>query len=169
MPNKDSTLTIGPRLNIISKDLYNKFIQETGSDITYTRFRTILVKSMSVMRSKMINNVMGLKLPYELGFAVVSRFKPDKLRRGIDWKRSKEYGTRVYFVDTAYGYKPRYNWLTSKMSKCKFITLYKFIPDREIIRGVGRVMAKGKEYNEFGHDYFRMRSISVNLTKLTDG
>lgn len=84
------------RVNYINRESYNLFKEKNNeSKITYDQFITILKESTKLIRDTIINNTLGFKLPYNLGYIAVDRFKPKKDYKAIDWVNTKRLGKRI--------------------------------------------------------------------------
>lgn len=162
MPVKNAGLRNGPRFNIVNKELHRRFCDATGIDISYTDFTRIIYTSNSVIRRIFIENTQGFKFPESLGIGCVTRYKPKISSRSIDWQKSKEHGVKVYHTNFhSFGYKPRIMWYADSLARCKYMSIYKFIPDRSLSRGVSIQMKVGKIYNEYGYGHFKAKKIRL--------
>jgi hypothetical protein len=63
------------------------------------------------------------------------------------------------------GYESRIVWITDPESSCKFLPIYKMVPDRNLSRGTAPLIKDGKIYNELNHEHFRMGKIRINISK----
>lgn len=167
MPVKGTTLKNGPRHNFLNRDLWKRFTDATGRSIPYDQFIKIVTLSSELIGERIGNNISGFKFPESMGYSVVTRYKPKRTQRNIDWKKTKELGTKVYHTNFhSFGYMPRIVWLTNRLSTCKFIDIYKFTAGRKLSRLVSTNMKSGKIYNEYSYDHFRARKIKINIDRL---
>ena len=170
MPIKGSSLKNGDRYNIIDRKFYDDFVKATkGHNISYKEFSTVINLSNELIRRSVLTNNQGFKLPEALGYLAVTRYKAKLGMRMVDWKKSKEAGTRVYHTNFhSFGYKSRIQWYMDSLAKCKFIKVYKFIPERLFQRSLAQEIYKGKLYNELTPGYFRGRKLRANK-QIEDG
>lgn len=167
MPSLGTTLKNGPRYNVVDVKLWKKYVKASGNNISYATFKNVIVKSNDLIRTKVLDNVSGYKMSESLGYIAVKRYKPSPGTKSIDFNKSKIHGVKIYHTNFhSYGYTGRIVWFTAKLSTCKYINLYKFIPDRDFQRGLAKRILAGKIYNEFGYDHFKARKIRVNLNRL---
>lgn len=166
MPAPGAGLKNGPRHKVLSRELWMKFKETHNSDISYQEFRNIICTTLEDLSEIITENPEGLKLPEGLGYIVVSRYKPAEGRRSIDFKKTKEFGTVVYHTNYhSFGYKPKLLWLTVGLSRCKYVSTYKIVPDRKLWKKVSANMLDGKIYNEHRYDHFRAKHIKLKLPK----
>lgn len=164
MPTKGTTLKTGSRLAIVNPKFYRQFIKETKIDIDYKKFSEIIQLCNEVSALKVLENTSGYKIPENMGYLAVNRYKSKK--RSIDYKKTKEFGTIIYHTNFhSYGYKSRVQWFSSQIVHCKFHQIYKFIPERKMSRELGKRMKSGKVYNEFNYSHFKLKKIRLNLEK----
>lgn len=164
MPTKGTTLKTGERLTIVTPKFHRHFQRETGLEIDYATFAKIIATCNEVSSIKVLDNTSGFKLPENMGYLAVTRYKSKK--RSVDFKKTKEIGQTVYHTNFhSYGYKSRIQWFSSQIVRCKFHQIYKFIPERKVSRELGERMKKGKVYNEFNYSHFKLKKIRLNLEK----
>lgn len=162
MPAKNSGLKNGPRHNIVDPKFHRRFCQETGLKISYSDFTDIIHTSNEVIKQMIIDNPQGFRFPENMGLGCVTRYKPKAGKRSIDWKRSQELGTRVYHTNMhSFGYKPRIGWYAERLSRCRNLNIYKFVPERSLFRGVSHEVMKGKTYNEYNYEHFKVTKIRL--------
>lgn len=167
MPVKGSSLKQGPRYNTLNRTLWKRFVDTTGTQISYALFSQIINDSLDFMRERLVHNISGFKMPEYMGYAAVTQYRPSKPKRLIDWAKTREHNVKVYHTNFhSLGYMPRINWLTAELSACKFLNVYKFIPDRKFVRGVSAQMLDGKSYNTYDYEHFKSKKIKLNINKL---
>lgn len=165
---KGKSLKNGDRVNILNIKLYRKFKRETGIDIEYRDFSTIISMSNKLIGQRIINNVVGFKLPAGLGRMFISEYK-DK-RKKIDWKRTKELGKYVYHNNFASGGRSaRLVWIVRGVSNCKHVGEYKFYPDRNFTTLKSKALKSGKRYTSYNFETFYSPVIKKKLDKLLYG
>lgn len=164
MPSKGSSLKTGKRFRIVTASFWRRFKRETGIEIPYITFSTIINETNSLTAQRIIENTSGFKLPEGLGYLAVTRYKDNK--RKIDFKKSKELGFKIYFTNFhSYGYSNRICWFANQIARCKFHQIYKFIPERKVNRDLGQKTLSGKIYNEYLYDHFKQKRIRLNIDK----
>lgn len=167
MPCKGSSLQVGPRYNPINKQTWETFKLESSIDISYDKWVEIIRACNLQYATQVTNNAMGVKFPEAMGHLGTTRYKAKAGTRRVDWKKSKELGTRVYHTNFhSEGYETRIVWLTDPMSSCKYLSIYKLVPDRALSRAAARLTKEGKVYNTLNHEHFRMGKIRVNIKRL---
>lgn len=167
MPAKGTSLRNGNRYNPINKTTWESFKLDSGIDITYAEWVDIIHAGNAHYSHKIVNNSMGVKFPEYLGYVGTTRYKPKVGRRRIDWGKSNKLGTRVYHTNFhSSGYESRIVWITDADSTCRFLSIYKLVPDRNMSRATAPLIKDGKVYNELNHEHFRMGKIRINTNKL---
>lgn len=169
MPAPGAGLKNGPRFNVINKELHSQFVLTTGIQIPYDTFVTIINTSNEVIRRMCTTNIQGFKMPESLGYIAVTRYQPKPGARSIDWKRTRELGTRVYHTNFhSFGYKPKISWYMDTLVSCSNMNIYKFVPDRNFSRGVSAAVTAGKTYNELSYEHFKTKKIRLSKN-ISDG
>ncbi len=76
---------------------------------------------------------------------------------------SKELKTTVYHTNFhSFGYSNRVQWLTSNMTDVKFINIYKFIPERNLSRGIARKIIDEKKDENYVCKNYGFRKFDLN-------
>jgi hypothetical protein len=84
------------RANFINRETYVAFKEKfPDSKITYEQFILILKESTSTIRDHILDNPLGFKLPYNLGYIAVDKFKAKDDYVCIDWQATRRLGKRV--------------------------------------------------------------------------
>ncbi len=95
-------------------DMYKPFIEETGIDIPYSTFKTILTECNKEILNVLQNKSDGFKMPFGLGYIRIVKYKPKSMTDkslSVDYKASKEYNKRIYHLNEhSDGYKFRLYW-----------------------------------------------------------
>jgi len=166
MPVKNGGLKNGDRINIIDRSLWKRFQEKYGLELPYNQFVTIIKASSARIKDKVTNNVNGFKLPETMGYQAVTRYK-NKNKYIVDWGSTTKEGTTIYYTNFhSSGYQARIVWLTDRLSNCKYVNIYKFVPDRLFVRGISDSIKKGKIYNEHTYAEFKSKMIRINIDKL---
>lgn len=162
---KGGSLSNGDRYNFLNVSFWRRFKRENNIDIEYRDFMSIIDVSNRKIKEKVCNNVMGFKLPENLGYLAISAYKPKA--RKIDFNKTKKLGVTVYHTNFhSNGMDARIMWYTHKIAICRNIGQYKFVPDREFTHLKSSLLRSGKKYNIYSYDDFRMKRIRTNLDKL---
>lgn len=165
---KGGSLTNGSRHNILNISLWRKFKRETGIEMEYRDFVSIIELSIKRIKYRILNNTSGFKLPSALGYMAVSRYKSKE--RKIDWNKTKILGKRVYHTNFhSHGYDARLVWYTKNIAHCRHADEYKFVPDREFQKMKSKKLIEGMKYNEYTYADFKSKKIRLNLDKLFYG
>lgn len=90
------------RANYLNRREYNRFVEENpNSGIEYKEFIQILKESTKSIRQTIIDNPLGFKLPYNLGYIAVNKYKPLKKssNQPINWVATNKYGRIIPFTN----------------------------------------------------------------------
>lgn len=165
---KNQSLRNGERYNFLNISFWRKFKKETGIDIEYRDFISIIDFSNRKIKEKVVNNISGFKLPEQLGYLAISKYKSKE--RKIDYNKSKQLNTKVYFTNFhSKGFDARIMWYINQIASCRNIHEYKFVPDREFTHMKSAQLKAGKNYNSYNYDDFKMKKIRINLDRLLYG
>lgn len=155
---------IQDRINYVNREEYKAFIQKyPNSNITYDIFIKTLKASTTAIRNSVLDNPLGFKLPYNLGYIAVDKFK-EKLRyKVIDWYNSKRLKKEVPLTNFhSFGY----------MYKIKLYPNLAVVPMRNFEmkahRVFNRLLAKNikqnlRQYISIDRSYYSQR---FNIDKL---
>lgn len=142
MPSKGFTYS---RNNVLSKTLYDKFIEDSGIDISYATFREIILESNQTIFDIICNDAEGFKIPENMGYWVVTKYKSKK--KATDWINSKKYKRAVYLTNLhSFGYIHHIKWCKFAIARFKFANIYKFEAARFLKRKVAKNVKEGKAY-----------------------
>lgn len=165
---KNQSLSNGPRYNCLTREFWRRFVRETGVEISKKDFMNIIETSNRKIKEKVVNNVLGFKLPENLGYLAITSYKPKKKK--IDFNKTKKYGVTVYHTNFhSKGMDAKISWYTDQIAICKNIRGYKFTPDRDFTKMKSIKLKEGKVYPTYHYDDFRMKRIKINLDKLFYG
>lgn len=166
MPAKNSSLQNGDRYNPICRATWEKFQVDSGLAIDYSAWVKIIHAGNERYAYQIQNNATGVKFPEYMGHAGTTRYKPKAGTRRIDWKNTNRLGKHVYYTNFhSEGYESRIVWLVDEETTCRYLGVYKMVPDRKLSRGTAPLIRGGKIYNELNHEHFRMGKIRVNISK----
>ncbi len=165
---KNQSLNNGARYNVLNITFWRKFKKETGIDIEYRDFVSIIDVSNRKIKEKVLNNVTGFKLPENLGYLAMSAYKPKDRR--IDYNSTKKLGKVVYHTNFhSNGLDAKVTWYTHQVAICKNIGTYRFIPDREFQKLKSAKLKEGKKYIQYHYSDFRIKKIKIDLDRLFFG
>lgn len=139
------------RNNIITKKLHKKFLLETGLDIDYQTYKNIILDSNQVIFDTIANDPAGFKLPENLGYIIVTKYKTDK--KSTDWQNSKKYKKTIYHTNLhSFGKRGHIKWSKLAIARFKFNRIYKFKACRFLARKVSHNITENKV------DYFTWKN-----------
>lgn len=159
---KRGKLKTGPRKNILNVRYGQKLIKELGlkdSNLTPLDVLDIIRKSNSEIKSLIIDNVEGVKIPQDLGYIIMNAEEQEK--RKIDYKKTKELGVKVYHLN-AHGQNANPHWENYNICKNKLIQNYRFIPCRKFNQEKSQSLKKGKIYSSVPKNYFYFLTYKMN-------
>lgn len=155
------------RISFINKKGYEEFIKENpSSTISNQTYIAILKESTIAIRDHILNNELGFKLPFNLGYIAVDKFKAKDTYYVVDWVNTKRLGHRVPLTNLhSFG-----NMFTVKLyanPHNRAIKNYKFKAHRILNRMLSSNIFKGKDnYISIDRSYFSKRfSIDNYLNK----
>lgn len=148
MPAKGSKLKYGHRNHIFGIAFWKRLIEGKKLELNYGQSRSIITRANEIIGNIILEEIDGFKLPYGLGYLVATKFIPKN--PAIDWKKSKELGTTVYFTNLhTFGYSVRVSWY-SFIHDCNrsnsFRNIYMFKTAESLSKRVAKKFAAGKDY-----------------------
>lgn len=150
MPAKGSKLRLGNRDYIFNKKFYEKnLVTDSKVTLTFDQSKNIVETSNKIISEIMLEEIDGFKLPHGLGYLCISKFKTKN--PAIDWKKTKELGKRVYFLNLhTLGYSIRTMWFRiGRIRNIRFHEVFKFEPYELFTKKISKSFAGGKPYNEW--------------------
>lgn len=158
------------RLGFINHKTYNDFIEKyPKSDVTYEQYIRVTKESTSVIRDFILDNELGFKLPHNLGYIAVDKFKPSKDSLYIDWKNTRLLGKIIPFTNfhsLGYVFKIK----LYKNSKIQPLKAYEMNTHRILKRMLAKKVKEGKQYIHIDRSYFNKRfSIDRFLNRHNNG
>ena len=165
MPSKGSTYISGKRDLIIDMNFYNKFISEIGINIDYKTFRSIILSSNEEIANIIINDDLGFKLPNDLGYFVVTKYKSKK--KPLDWKNTLLLNKKVPILNIhSFGYIYHIKWFKKgTLKKIRFKNCYKVEFCRKVKRSVSKNIKNGFIYHEWANSDFWSTKLTKKLFK----
>lgn len=157
---------ISGRINYISKKEYLLFIAKyPNSEITYEQFINILKQSTVRIKETVLENPLGFKLPFNIGYLTVKKFKTSKKYFAVDWVNTLKFGKRIpltNFHSFGYGFKIEF----FKNPKIKPLQVYKMNAHRILNRTLAKIIKTGETpYIELDKNYFSKRFNIENYLK----
>lgn len=154
------------RINFVNHKTYKNFVKKyPQTTIRYEDFITILKTSNSFIRDSILNNPLGFKLPYELGYIAINKFKPGKKHVAIDWVNTLKYKKKIPLLNLhSFGYSYKINLY--KHSTVAPIKVYNFSAHRILKRMLAaRIKSGAEHYIEIDSTYYTKRHRIDKLTK----
>lgn len=154
------------RVSLISRKQYNKFIKNhPKSGITYSQFITVLNESNAAIKEFILNNELGFKLPNNLGYIAVDKFKPNKTFTAIDWPNTLKLGKIIPLTNFhTFGYT--FKIKLYKNQRMKPLEAYVMTPHRLLNRELAKRIKSGKQnYISLDKSYFSKRFTIENYLK----
>ncbi len=155
---------VSNRISYISRNAYKQFKEKYPQDTTtYEEFIAILKESNSTIRRYILDNPLGFKLPKNLGYVAVTKFKTQKDFVAVDWintRRLKRLIPLTNFHSLGYAYKIDFY----KNNKMVPLRVYKINAHRIIKRMLAKKIKEGySEYINIDKNYFNQRFRIENL------
>ena len=149
---------ITDRRGFINKKEYILFKQRyPKSEITYQNYIIILKESCLAIRDHILGNPIGFKLPLNLGYIAVKKFKTNDNFIAIDWPNTLKYGKRIpltNFHSFGHAYKIKFY----KNLKIRPLVGYEMEAHRSIKRLLAQYIKEDKTpYVEIDRSYFNDR------------
>lgn len=165
MPAKNTTYKTGKRNLIFSKDLFDTIRKELNSDISDKEIRDIILDSNKVMSDIVSDSDDVLKLPENLGYIAVTKYKSKK--RPIDFHNTRLLKKTIPLLNLhSFNYIHHIKWFKRSDSQFGIKKVYKLEPTRELKRSVAKNCKAGKLYSEWNHaDFWNINKISKKFKK----
>lgn len=160
-PNK-----IQNRVNYLNREGYLQFIKKyPKSDIIYEQYIKILKYSNTEIRDCILNYELGFKLPYNLGYVAVDKFKPSKKYIAVDWVNTKRLKKMIPLTNFhTFGYT--YNIKIFKNPRSKPLEGYLLKAHRKINRMIAdKIKNENKDYLSIDPTYYSSRFRIENSLK----
>lgn len=154
------------RLNYISKKEYEAFkLKYPNSTVTYEQFIAVLKQSTRCIHDHILENPLGFKLPNNLGYIAVKKFKTGAKYFAVDWVNTLKLGKRVPLTNLhTFGHAFKIEFF--KNGKIKPLLPYKMDAHRLIKRDLAQVIKKGDNpYINIDKNYFSKRFNIENVFK----
>ena len=149
---------ISNRVGYVNRVGYIEFIKKyPNSGISYKEYISILKESNICIKNYILTNELGFKLPYNLGYIAVMKFKQKENYVVTDWVNSRKFKKFIPLTNLhSFGWM--YKIKIFKNPRIKPLQVYNV----DIHRLVKRELAKkikegGSNYLELDHSYFNKR------------
>jgi hypothetical protein len=157
MPSKNSIYRTGTRFQILSKELYHKFVEETKIEISWEEFKDIILKTNTEIRKAIIDDVSGFKIPYNLGYFCIIQYKTKKIPTDI--QNSAKYDKKIPFINFhSFENIVHIKWFQVNDSIKNSIYTWRLEPCRIFKRQLSAGVQKGKQYSYFTNSDFWNKS-----------
>lgn len=157
MPALGKGYKTGKRDLVIDKQFCNDLRAATGLDIDDKLIREIILDSNKEISNLVINSEDGFKLPENMGYIVVTKYKSKK--RAIDWVNSKRLKKKIFLPNLhSFGYTHHIHWFKKGLTQFAFKDVYKLVPSRLLSRGVAKSVKDGKLYDTWTSSDFWNKS-----------
>lgn len=163
--NKRGLSKVRDRINYTNKQSYKNFLEKNpNTKITYKQFVDILKLSNSKINNYILNNELGFKLPNNLGYIAVSKFKQKNTYKVIDWKNSNKLNKIIPLLNF-HSFGNMYRIGLFKNSSLRALQAYKFNAHRLLKRELAKKIKSGKDYYELDRNFFSKRFKIDNYLK----
>ncbi len=152
LPNK-----VRNRVGFINRQTYKEFAAKPAHEgITYEQYIEVLKESNKAIRDHILDNPLGFKLPYNLGYLAVDKFKGLKNYVAVNWKESRRL-KRLIPLTNLHSFGFFFKIKIYPNPKIKPLQVYKMNPHRLINRALNLRIRAGNEYLEIDRSYFSNR------------
>jgi hypothetical protein len=171
---KGSKFKYGHRNYIFNLAFWKRLKEEKKLQLSYKQAKQVLDKSQEIISDVIVEEEDGFKLPFGLGYIVVTKFISKKPAK--DWKKSKELGKDVYFTNlNTLGFSVRvawYGYLHQSNRNYFFREIYMFKTSEYLSKRVSKAFAAGKKYIEWDQADFvskgRLEKLYQDKIKMKD-
>lgn len=148
MPAKGTNYQLPDRDQVLSPELWKAYKEKTKSDMSYNEFSLIIKESNKKIHEAVIEDADGFKLPENLGYLCVIKYKTKK--KAVNWADTKKYGKTIYYLNLhSFGFRYHIKWFKTGISRFAFNEVYKFAPLRILRTEVSKSIRSEKNYNEW--------------------
>lgn len=138
---------------------YKQFkLKYPDANVTSQQYVDIIKRSNNLIAEAILNNPYGFKLPNQLGYLAVDKFKPKKGSRikPVDWITTNKLGKLTYLTNLhSFGYI--HHIKLYKNPNKKNLDCYVFKAQREVNRELAQKIKGGKNYHEIDRSFFSRR------------
>jgi hypothetical protein len=153
MPTKNSISKYRGRLPLLSQKLWKKYVKETGDEISYEEFTTIIVAEIREIKNWVLKEPIGFQMS-EIGNITINKFKPgsDYVTYLYNGGKTKIKNHNIHTGGCIF----RIQWFRRSTSHKDRYAYWYFSASREFKRELGKQLKSGKypNYNCFSQDHF---------------
>lgn len=152
-------------LEFIKTSYYQKYISNGNPPISYEEYIQTLKDSNAEIVEQILNNELGFKLPNNLGYIAINKFKQKKDYVVTDWQNSKKFSKFIPQLNLhTMGYMFKIKLF--KNNNIKPLRVYFMQSHRTFKRELAKRLKEGKQkYLELDNSYFNKRFSIENIFK----
>lgn len=146
------------RINYSSYGGYKAFKEKyPDTTITSQQYSLVIKKSNSLIALAILENPFGFKLPNNLGYIAVDKYKPKKDgRKPIDWVTTNKLH-KLTFLTNLHSFGWIYHIKFYKNPNKKNIDCYTFKPQKLLRAALANRIKAGKDYEPLDRSFFSRR------------
>jgi len=156
MPAKGTTIRYKGRHIFINKGLWEKYVKETGSQITFKDFKKIISASFEETKKWILREPVGYRMPFRIGNIAINKLKTyGDFKSYTNIKTARNEPIQHFNLHTG-GYCFRIQWFHNTRSSKERVSFWKFDAERKFKRALAQVLKSGKSplYNTYMQDQF---------------
>lgn len=157
---------ISGRTNYSGHKGYREFVKKhPKTEIDYKTYSTVIKKSNEKIRDYILTNLLGFKLPSNLGYIAVSKIKPKYHHKLIDWPATNRLGKVIPLTNLhTFGYT--YKICFYKNTRYSPLRIFNFKAHRLLKRMLANhIKTKNQDYLHLDSSYFNKRFNIDNYLK----
>lgn len=152
MPAPGSKFKIGNRDSTLNKKFYELYLNEGGKNISFKDFTDIIKTGNDLIIDTVLNDISGFKLPYNLGYIVVTKFKGRYTKP--DYKNTLIYKKTIPLLNLhSFGFVYKITWFKTTNTKGVHsnsrLFPYKFNFNRLFKRALAKKIKEGQVYDSW--------------------
>lgn len=147
------------RVNFSTAKAYKQFkLKHPEVEITPQQYVEVIKRSNTLIGEAILTNPYGFKLPAQLGYIAIDKFKPKKGSniKPIDWITTNQTGKLTYLTNLhSFGFIYVIKWYKNpnkKNSDC-----YVFKAQKLLKRALAKKIKAGKDYDKIDRSFFTRR------------
>lgn len=153
------------RTGFVNRASYKDFIKKNPkSNIEYDKYIQILKESNKTIRECILTNELGFKLPLNLGYIAITKFKQRDNYVVTDWQNSVKYKKLIPLTNLhSFGWMFKIKFY--KNHRIKPLEIYQMQAHRNIKRMLAQKIKSGQQnYLELDNSYFNKRFSIERIT-----
>lgn len=144
MPAKGSKRKYQNRKVFLKKDLWKKYCEQTGAQISWEDFKLIMQVTLKTIQKNIATNKLGVKIPVG-GYISVTRYKtPTNMIDKVYLRKTGQL--RPLLNLNSFGDQCRIRWWRAGLATFRFNNTYKFEAAKELKNRVRDAINEGMEY-----------------------